>query len=62
MQLKNSIEAKIYAVGTYKGKPGADAVPAVYALVNGSKWVIETTLDTMAKLAEAGLPVKNEVR
>jgi hypothetical protein len=52
-EVKN-IEAKIYAVGTEKGRS------VVWALVGGMKWVIPTDAVTMARLAERGIPVKNE--
>jgi L-serine deaminase len=52
-EVKN-IEAKIYAVGTEKGRS------VVWAMVGGSKWVIPTDLLTMSRLAERGIPVKNE--
>lgn len=49
------IEAKIYAVGIDESGRSV-----AWCLVDGVKFAIPTNVVTMAKLAEKGLPIKNE--
>jgi hypothetical protein len=52
---KKQIEIKVYAVGV-----DSKGSSVLWAIVDGSKWAIPTNHVTMAKLAERGVPVKNE--
>lgn len=49
-------EAKVFAVGTENGKS------VIFLLVDGIKTVVPTSLLAMSKLAEKGIPIRNETR
>lgn len=46
-------EAKVYAVGTQRGRA------VIFLVVNGNKVIVPTDVNGMAKLAELGVLVQN---